>query len=203
MPHSTDFSLVLASGSVYRAELLARLNRPFLVDAADIDETPYSGENPAATAQRLAREKAVTVSRRHANAVVVGSDQVAAVGELHIGKPGDHAHAAQQLRMLSGQSVLFHTALCVLDASNGLMQEDTVTVAVRFRVLSDRQIDAYLAIEKPYDCAGSAKSEGLGIALLESIQSADPTALVGLPLITLISMLERAGYAVLPVAGQE
>ena len=203
MPHSTDFSLVLASGSRYRAELLRRLHRPFVVDAADIDETPYSGESPAATAQRLAREKAVAVARRHDNAVVVGSDQVAALGELHVGKPGNHAHAVQQLRMLSGQSVLFHTALCVLDTSKGLMQEDTVTVAVRFRELSTRQIDAYLAIEKPYDCAGSAKSEGLGIALLESIQSADPTALVGLPLITLISMLEQAGYAVLPAAGEK
>lgn len=203
MLNSTGFPLVLASGSLYRAQLLARLRLPFEVDAPNIAETPYLGEAPLATAQRLAREKTVLVAHRHENAVVVGSDQIAVLGDLQIGKPGDHANAVRQLRMLSGERVLFHTALCVLDGKKGLIQEETVTVAVRFRALSERQIESYLAIEKPYDCAGSAKAEGLGIALLESVQSTDPTALVGLPLITLVSMLERAGYSTLPSTSDE
>jgi septum formation protein len=192
-------ALVLASSSRYRQELLERLRIPFAVDSPEIDETP-GAESPLATAVRLAREKATAVAARHPGALVIGSDQVATVDGLSIGKPGSHARALEQLKLLRGRAVLFHTAICLVDTRTdpicdaGAIQRDVATVTARFRDLTDGEIDAYLRIEQPYDCAGSAKAEGLGIALLESIESDDPTALIGLPLIRLVTMLRNRGY---------
>ncbi len=188
--------LILASTSRYRRELLSRLHLPFETMAPDVDETPEAGETPAATALRLARAKAQAVAARAPQALVIGSDQVATLDDAQIGKPGSHERALQQLQALRGRRVVFHTALCLLDgrdaASVPLQSVDVQSVVV-FRDLPDTELDAYLRIEQPYDCAGSAKNEGLGIALLESIESTDPTALTGLPLIALTSMLRRAG----------
>lgn len=189
--------LLLASGSAYRRELLQRLGLPFEAIAPDIDESPRAGETPQATALRLAREKARAVAQRHPGALVIGSDQVATLDDLQIGKPGDHARALAQLQLMRGREVVFHTALClwdgrVADAARAAQVED-VQVRVVFRDLPDHELDAYLRIEQPYDCAGSAKNEGLGIALLDSIHSTDPTALTGLPLIALTGMLRKAG----------
>lgn len=188
--------LILASTSRYRRELLSRLHLPFETMAPDVDETPEAGETPAATALRLACAKAQAVAARAPQALVIGSDQVATLDGAQIGKPGSHQRALQQLQALRGRRVVFHTALCLLDgrdaASVPLQSVDVQSVVV-FRDLPDTELDAYLRIEQPYDCAGSAKNEGLGIALLESIESTDPTALTGLPLIALTSMLRRAG----------
>jgi len=189
--------LILASSSAYRRELLQRLGLPFEAVAPDIDETPLEGESPQATALRLAREKAQAVATLHPGALVIGSDQVATLDGLQIGKPGDHPRALAQLQLMRGREVVFHTALClwdgrVADPSQAARLEN-VQVRVAFRDLPDHELDAYLRIEQPYDCAGSAKNEGLGIALLESIQSNDPTALTGLPLIALTGMLRKAG----------
>ncbi|MGB7480712.1 MAG: Maf family nucleotide pyrophosphatase [Burkholderiaceae bacterium] len=188
--------LILASTSRYRRELLSRLHLPFETMAPDVDETPEAGETPAATALRLARAKAQAVAARAPQALVIGSDQVATLDGAQIGKPGSHERALQQLQALRGRRVVFHTALCLLDgrdaASVPLQSVDVQSVVV-FRDLPDTELDAYLHIEQPYDCAGSAKNEGLGITLLESIESTDPTALTGLPLIALTSMLRRAG----------
>ena len=190
-------ALILASSSAYRRELLQRLGLPFETMAPDIDETPLEGETPQATALRLARAKAQAVARLRPGALVIGSDQVATLDGLQIGKPGDHARALAQLQLMRGREVVFHTALCLWDgrvADPSLAaQVDNVQVRVAFRDLPDHELDAYLRIEQPYDCAGSAKNEGLGIALLERIQSNDPTALTGLPLIALSGMLRRAG----------
>jgi septum formation protein len=190
---------VLASSSVYRRELLARLRLPFEAMSPDIDETPLAGETPTDTALRLAREKAAAVAARVPGALVIGSDQVATLDGEQIGKPGNHAAALAQLQKMRGREVVFHTALClwdgrVADPATAAQVED-VQVTVAFRDLPDAQLDAYLRIEQPYDCAGSAKNEGLGIALLERIDSSDPTALTGLPLIALTSMLRRAGVS--------
>jgi septum formation protein len=191
--------LVLASSSAYRRELLGRLHLPFEAVAPDIDETPRPGEIPEATALRLAREKAAAVARLHPGALVIGSDQVATLDGVQIGKPGDHARALAQLQMMRGRRVVFHTALCLWDGrlpgmeAAAAAQVENVQVFVTFRDLPDAELDAYLRIEQPYDCAGSAKNEGLGIALLERIESSDPTALTGLPLIALTGMLRRAG----------
>ena len=199
MPSSTLPRLILASGSAYRRELLGRLHLPFDAVSPDIDETPRPGEAPEATALRLAREKAAAVARTHPGALVIGSDQVATLDGVQIGKPGDHARALAQLQMMRGRRVVFHTALCLwdgrlpFDAAAQAAQLDNVQVFVTFRDLPDAELDAYLCIEQPYDCAGSAKNEGLGIALLERIDSSDPTALTGLPLIALTGMLRRAG----------
>jgi len=190
--------LILASTSRYRRELLSRLQLPFDTMAPEVDETPAAGETPAATASRLACAKAQAVAARVPQALVIGSDQVATVDGAQIGKPGSHEHALQQLRTLRGRQIVFHTALCLLDGRTGAgapRQCTEVQSVVRFRDLPDAELDAYLRIERPYDCAGSAKNEGLGIALLESIESTDPTALTGLPLIALTSMLRRAGFA--------
>jgi septum formation protein len=188
---------VLASSSAYRRELLARLHLPFEAHSPDIDETPLPGEAPTATALRLAREKAAAVAARVPGAQVIGSDQVATLDGEQIGKPGSHGAALAQLQKMRGREVVFHTALClwdgrVADPATAAQVED-VRVTVAFRNLPDAELDAYLRIEQPYDCAGSAKNEGLGIALLERIDSSDPTALTGLPLIALTSMLRRAG----------
>jgi len=199
MSHPAFPRLILASSSAYRRELLGRLQLPFEAIAPDIDETPHPGETPEATALRLAREKAAAVAREHPGALVIGSDQVATLDGAQIGKPGDHARALAQLQAMRGRRVVFHTALCLWDGrlppaeANAAAQIENVQVFVTFRDLPDAELDAYLRIEQPYDCAGSAKNEGLGIALLERIDSLDPTALTGLPLIALTGMLRRAG----------
>jgi septum formation protein len=189
--------LILASSSSYRRELLSRLNLPFEAIASHIDETPLPGEAPAATALRLAKEKARAVAAQAPGALVIGSDQVATLDGEQIGKPGSHAAALAQLQKMRGRQVVFHTALCLWDARaaapEGAAQLEDVQVTVTFRDLPDAELDAYLRIEQPYDCAGSAKNEGLGIAILERIDNADPTALTGMPLIALTTMLRRAG----------
>ncbi|MFC0169955.1 Maf-like protein [Pseudoduganella danionis] len=185
--------LILASSSAYRKELLSRLRLPFEVAVPDIDETPLAGEGPADTALRLAREKAAAVAARLPGCLVIGSDQVATLDGAQIGKPGDHARALAQLQQMRGRTVVFHTALCLWDGRDGSHQLDEVRAHVSFRDLPDAELDAYLRIEQPYDCAGSAKNEGLGIAILERIESDDPTALTGLPLIALTGMLRKAG----------
>ena len=187
--------LVLASSSAYRKELLSRLQLPFTVDVPDIDETPHAGETPSATALRLAREKAAAVAARHPGSLVIGSDQVATLDDEQIGKPGHHAAALAQLQKMRGKQVIFHTALCLWDGRNGSAQVEDIQTVVQFRDLSDAELDAYLRIEQPYDCAGSAKNEALGIAILERIDSNDPTALTGLPLIALTGMLRKAGVS--------
>ena len=185
--------LVLGSTSRYRRELLERLNLPFEVTAPHVDETPLPGEAPRALALRLALAKAKAVARQHPEAVVIGSDQVADLAGEPLGKPGQHERAVQQLRQMRGQTVVFQTALAVVCAATGFEQTDLAAVEVRFRALGDAEIERYLQAEQPYDCAGSAKSEGLGIALLEAIHSDDPTALVGLPLIRTARLLRAAG----------
>lgn len=188
-------SLVLGSTSRYRRELLARLGLPFDVAAPAVDETPLAGEAPRALALRLALAKARAVAAAHPQAVVIGSDQVADLDGEPLGKPGNHERATAQLRRMRGQTVVFHTALAVVCQSTGFEQVDLAPVRVRFRDLSDAEIERYLHAEQPYDCAGSAKSEGLGIALLDAIDSDDPTALIGLPLIRTCRMLRAAGLA--------
>lgn len=186
--------LILASTSRYRRELLARLRCPFDVVAPEVDETPQAGEAPPALAVRLAWAKAETVARRHPEALVIGSDQVAELDGDAIGKPGTHERATEQLRRMSGRSVVFHTALCVMHHASGFAKAERVPVQVRFRALHDDEIERYLRLEQPYDCAGSAKCETLGIALLEAIDNNDPTALVGLPLIRTAALLREAGF---------
>lgn len=197
IPSSAPHRLILASSSPYRRELLARLQLPFEAIAPDIDEAPLPGEQPEATALRLARAKAAAVAARAPASIVIGSDQVATLDGEQIGKPGDHARALAQLQKMRGRRVVFHTALCVWDsrasALTGPAQLENVQTVVTFRDLPDAELDAYLRIEQPYDCAGSAKNEGLGIALLERIDSSDPTALTGLPMIALTAMLRKAG----------
>ncbi len=188
--------LVLGSTSRYRRELLQRLGLPFEVAAPEVDETPQPGEAPAALARRLALAKARAVARRHPDALVIGSDQVADLDGEPLGKPGDHARATDQLRRMRGRDVVFQTALAVVCEATGYVGQDLAPVHVRFRDLGDAEIERYLRAEQPYDCAGSAKSEGLGIALLESIGNDDPTALVGLPLIRTCRLLRAAGLQV-------
>ena len=190
-------ALVLGSTSRYRRELLERLQVPFDVAAPDVDETPLTGESPRALAERLALAKAQAVARAFPQAVVIGSDQVADLSGLPLGKPGTHERAVIQLRQMRGQTVVFQTAVAVVCLESGFAQTDLAAVRVKFRDLSDDEIENYLLAEQPYDCAGSAKSEGLGIALLDAIESDDPTALVGLPLIRTCRMLRAAGL-VLP-----
>lgn len=189
--------LVLASSSQYRKELLSRLRIPFDVLVPNIDETPHAGESPEGTALRLAKEKALAIAHLAPGAIIIGSDQVATLDGEQIGKPGSHANALKQLQKMRGRTVIFHTALCVVDGRNNrfatAVQVENVQTFVTFRELPDAELDAYLKIEQPFDCAGSAKNEGLGIALLERIESDDPTALTGLPLVALTSMLRRLG----------
>ena len=189
--------LVLASTSRYRRELLQRLQLPFAVAAPQVDETPLPDEAPRALALRLALAKAQAVAAQQPGALVIGSDQVADLAGRSLGKPGSHERAVQQLRQMRGQTVVFHTALAVVCLEAGFEQADVAPVRVRFRDLHDDEIERYLHAEQPYDCAGSAKSEGLGISLLEAIDSDDPTALIGLPLIRTCAMLRAAGV-VLP-----
>jgi len=189
--------LVLASTSSYRKELLGRLGLVFEVAAPLTDERALSGESPRDTALRLAALKAQAVRAAHRDALIIGSDQVAASAGRVLDKPGNHANAVRQLKALSGKSADFHTAVALLDAASGSVQTAVVPCRVHFRELDDRQIDSYLQREKPYDCAGSAKVEGLGITLIARLETEDPTALIGLPLIALTQMLERAGLPVL------
>ena len=191
--------LLLGSTSPYRRDLLARLRIPFEVAAPEVDETAYPSETPKQLACRLAMAKARAVAARFPSHVVIGSDQVADLDGLALGKPGDHARAVLQLQQMRGRTVVFQTAVAVVCRESGFAQMDLAQVQVKFRELSDAQIEAYLLAEMPYDCAGSAKSEGLGIALLERIDNDDPSALVGLPLIRTCRMLEAAGVRVLGV----
>ena len=185
--------LVLASTSIYRRELLGRFGLPFETARPDIDESPLPGEAPRATAKRLAAEKARAVAGRFPGALIIGSDQVASMGQMRFGKPGTVERAIEQLRAMSGRTVIFDTALAVLNTHTGHMQVKTVPTEVRFRPLSDEEITRYVDRERPLDCAGSAKSEGLGITLLEALSGDDPNALVGLPLIALARMLRNEG----------
>jgi septum formation protein len=190
---SREPELILASTSRYRRELLARLRLPFRALSPETDETALPGEAPAALAERLALAKARTLARRFPDAVVIGADQVADVDGSALGKPGDHARAVEQLRAMSGRTIVFQTALAVVREATGFAEVRRVPVPVRFRRLDDAEIEFYLRAEQPYDCAGSAKCETLGIALLEAIESDDPTALIGLPLITTCTLLRAAG----------
>ena len=198
MPENPVPRLILGSSSLYRRELLQRLRIPFDTMSPDIDETPQPGESPDATAMRLCEAKALAIAAQVPGCLVIGCDQVATLDGIQIGKPGTHANAFAQLQLMRGREVIFHTALCLLDgrpASRVPFQTENVQTFVTFRDLPDTELDAYLRIEQPYDCAGSARNEGLGIALLESVRGTDPTALTGLPLIALTSMLRRAGMA--------
>lgn len=189
--------LVLGSTSPFRRELLERLGLPFTTAAPEVDETPQPGETPEHLVHRLAEAKARAVAGAHPDALIIGSDQVAVIDGRILGKPGDHDRAMEQLRAASGRAVTFLTGLCLLDAADGGAQTEVVPFTVHFRALSDPQIDGYLRREQPYNCAGSFKSEGLGIALFERLEGDDPNALIGLPLIRLVAMLENAGLAVL------
>lgn len=196
MSNPSNPSLILASTSVYRRELLERLGIPFIVVSPQVDETPLPGESTLELALRLAKAKAAAVAKEHSNAWVIGSDQVADLCGAAIGKPGNFERAMAQLQLMRGSTVTFHTALCLMkgDAETTLC----VPTEVSFRNLSDAILESYLLAEEPYDCAGSAKSEGMGITLLESIKSNDPTALIGLPLIALTGLLRDAGFTIPP-----
>ena len=199
-PPPTLPRLILGSTSPYRRDVLQRLRLPFDTDAPRVDEHARPGEAPAALASRLALEKAREVARRHPGAVVIGADQVAELDGQAIGKPGDHARAVAQLQSMRGRRVVFHTAVAVVRPDTGFAQALLAPVTVVFRTLSDAEIEHYLRLEQPYDCAGSAKCETLGIALLDAIESDDPTALIGLPLIRTCTLLRAAGIDVLQVA---
>jgi len=189
--------LILASSSPFRRELLSRLMLPFEVDIPDIDETPSPGETPMRLVERLATAKAQAVATRHPQSLIIGSDQVAIHGNTIVGKPRDHDHAVEQLRAASGAAVTLYTGLSVVNSSTGRIQSEVVPFRVIFRRLTDAQIENYLRKEQPYACAGSVKSEGLGIALLERFEGEDPATLIGLPLIRLVRMLENEGLSVL------
>jgi len=189
--------LILASTSRYRREMLERLGLPFFVAAPGVDEIALAGESPRQTALRLAEAKARTVAARFEEALVIGSDQIADCAGQAIGKPGSRARAAEQLRVLSGKTVVFHTGIALVDAASGRCRTAMVDVTSTLRTLGADEIAAYLDREEPYDCAGSVRSEGLGIALFDRIESDDPTALIGLPLIALTRMLRDEGVDVL------
>ncbi|MBE0616111.1 MAG: septum formation inhibitor Maf [Burkholderiales bacterium] len=189
--------IVLASTSKYRRELLARLGLPFEVASPQVDETALPNEAPENTARRLAEAKARAVAARFPQALVIGSDQVAMLEGTALGKPGNHGNATRQLKAMRGKEVAFHTALCLFDVTSGQASTRVVSFYVRFREYSDAQIERYLEREQPYDCAGSARCEGLGIALIAEMRGADPSALIGLPLIALTEMLAAQGVSVL------
>ncbi|MBI5007241.1 MAG: septum formation inhibitor Maf [Nitrosomonadales bacterium] len=189
--------LILASTSIYRSQLLSTLQIPFQTAAPDVDETPLPGESAEQTSLRLSRVKAQVVAERFPDALIIGSDQVALLDGKQLGKPLNHDNAVKQLRSMRGKTVTFYTALSLLNAANGAMQTDVAITKVSFRELSDDQIERYLLKEQPYHCAGSAKSEGLGIALIARIQGDDPNALIGLPLMLLVGMLEKQGVRIL------
>jgi septum formation protein len=189
--------LVLASTSIYRRELLERLQIPFQTAAPDVDETPLSGESAKQTSWRLSREKAQAVAAHYPDALIIGSDQVALLDGQQIGKPLTHDNAVRQLRAMRGKTVIFYTALTLLNVRSGEMQTEVAENRVSFRDVSDDEIESYLRKEQPYHCAGSAKSEGLGIALISRMEGDDPNALIGLPIILLVGMLEKQGVPVL------
>ena len=190
-------TLILASSSEYRRQLLQKLLIPFNSISPKIDETALEGEKPHETALRLAKEKAKKIGAEYLHALVIGCDQVATLDGEQLGKPGNHQNATKQLQTMRGREVTFHSALCLYNATTGNMQAEVVPYLVRFRQLTDEQIENYLTKEQPYHCAGSAKSEGLGIALMERMIGEDPNALIGLPLIKLISMLQNEGVSVI------
>lgn len=194
---SSGRPLILGSTSRYRKELLTRLRIPFETASPDVDETPHSNESPKDLALRLALAKARAVALKYPEAVVIGSDQVADLEGTPLGKPGSHANAILQLQRMRGKTVIFQTALSVVCIATGFERTDLAEVKVKFRDLSDAEIETYLRAEEPYDCAGSAKSEGLGITLLDAIDNDDPTALIGLPLIRTCQMLREAGVKLL------
>lgn len=185
--------LVLASTSPFRRELLARLNYPFVTANPQTDETPLPGEPPEALALRLAEAKARAVATQFPEALIIGSDQVAVLDGQIYGKPGNHARATAQLQAMQGRCVRFYTALCLYNSATGDVQLEGILTEVHFRPLDDASIERYLLAEQPYQCAGAAKCEGLGISLLEAIRGDDPNALIGLPLIALCRMLRHAG----------
>ncbi len=190
-------NLILASSSIYRRELLERLQLPFSCISPEVDETALVGELPQETALRLAEMKARKVAEAHPDALIIGCDQVATLGNQQLGKPLHHDKAVKQLSMMRGREVIFHSALCLYNSATGNIQAEVVPYVVKFRNLSDDQIERYLRKEQPYHCAGSAKSEGLGIALIESMTGEDPNALIGLPLIKLVNMLQRENVYVI------
>ena len=196
MPHLTQ-QLVLGSSSIYRRELLQRLQIPFEICSPDIDETPLPGEVPGKTALRLAESKARAAASAYPNALIIGADQVAVLESIPLGKPLTHENAVRQLRLLSGKEVTFHTALSLFNSRTDNIQTRLILSHVKFRELNDQKIKSYLFKEQPYHCAGSAKSEGLGIALIERIVGDDPNALIGLPLIALVEMLSHEGIEVI------
>lgn len=189
--------LVLASTSAYRRELLGRLHIPFYTVAPNVDETPLPGELPEQTASRLAQAKAAAVASQWPQALIIGCDQVAALDGAQLGKPHTHEDAFKQLQLMRGKTAMFYTAVCLLNALTGNTQIQVIPYRVRFRRISDAQIANYLAKEQPYHCAGSAKTEGLGIALIEAMQGDDPWSLIGLPLIALVDMLKNEGLEVI------
>jgi septum formation protein len=188
--------LILASTSAYRRELLSRLQIPFEIASPDTDESPLAGESPAQTAERLSVAKAQAVSARFPASLIIGSDQVAFLGEQRFGKPLTRERAIEQLRLMRGRTVIFHTGLCLYNSATGRQQVAGIPTEVTFRQLGDAEIERYLDKEQPYHCAGSAKSEGLGIALLTSMRGDDPNALIGLPLIALCDMLRNEGLPI-------
>ena len=189
--------LVLASTSIYRSELLARLRIPFKTAAPDVDETPLADESAMQTSWRLSRAKAQAVAARYPDALIIGSDQVALLGNQQLGKPLTHDNAVRQLRAMRGNTVTFYTALTLFNSLTGAIQTEVAENRVNYRDITDTQIESYLLKEQPYHCAGSAKSEGLGIALISSMEGDDPNALVGLPLILLVNMLLTQGVIIL------
>lgn len=190
-------NLILASSSPYRRELLTHLQIPFSCVSPEVDETPLADELPQETALRLAQAKARKIGATHTDALIIGCDQVATLDNQQLGKPLTHENATRQLRLMRGREVTFHSALCLYNASTQNMQAEVVPYIVKFRNLTDAQIESYLTKEQPYHCAGSAKSEGLGIAIIEKMTGDDPNALIGLPLIALVNMLHNEGVAVI------
>ena len=190
-------NLILASSSVYRRELLTRLQLPFSCVTPDVDESALAHELPQETALRLAQVKARKVALDNPNALIIGCDQVATLDNIQLGKPLTHDNATKQLRLMRGREVVFHSALCLYNPLTLKMQAEVVPYVVTFRDLSDAQVESYLIKEQPYQCAGSAKSEGLGIAIIEKMTGDDPNALIGLPLIKLVSMLFNEGVNVI------
>lgn len=193
----SNLTLILASSSMYRRELLTRLQLPFSCISPEVDESPLENELPQETALRLAQVKAKKVGLNNPNALIIGCDQVATLGNIQLGKPLTHDNATKQLRLMRGREVVFHSALCLYNPVTENMQAEVVPYFVTFRELNDAQIESYLIKEQPYECAGSAKSEGLGIAIIEKMTGEDPNALIGLPLIKLVSMLQNEGVYVI------
>ena len=193
---SIPLPLILGSSSVYRRELLQRLRIPFETVSPEIDEAPLHGETPDATALRLAKTKASKIAVTYPDALIIGADQVAVLNGVQLGKPLNHANAFQQLRFMQGREVIFYTAISLLNSRSNHAQTRVIPFRIKFRQLSDQQIINYLNKEQPYHCAGSAKSEGLGIVLIERMTGDDPNALIGLPMIALVDMLTNEGIAV-------